>query len=150
LLDLDKNYYGKDYDIVILSGVTCFLSQKKLKQCFTRIHKVLKTGGLLFIQTNHPDSYFKKAKSNWLQYISYSFSSRISIKFRNSKWQVISEGDINLHTKQKIIKLLKISGFRIKKIYEPLATKEDLKNFPHMWIDEDKIPFHLALIAERI
>ena len=152
LLEIDKNYSVGSYDIVILSGVICFLDKDQLVQSIENIYKILKSGGKLFIQTNHTDSFFKKAKSGWLEYLSDPDTNpeKALLNFNNSKGEVLFHGEVYLHSPKRIKQALIKSGFKILKSYEPLATKNDMKNFPEMWGDEHRVPFHLVLVAEKL
>jgi hypothetical protein len=113
----------------------------------------MKKGSRILIATNHTDSYFKKAKSNWIEYLSEPNPSKKSqeviLKFNNHKNQKIFSGKCFFHQPKLVIELLEKAGFTVIKQYETLASKEDRYNFPKMWIDEDKIPFHLIILAKK-
>ncbi|MEK6888197.1 MAG: methyltransferase domain-containing protein [Candidatus Aenigmatarchaeota archaeon] len=153
LKDVNKMYPESAFDVTILSGVICFLNEHELSDVLRKIYSVTKLGGKLLIATNHTTSYFKKAKSKWIEYLTEPNTKlgtqKSVIYFNNSKGEHIYSGEIYFHTLKNITELLEAAGFLKIKFYEPLATKEDMKHYSKMWVDEGKIPFHLAVIAQK-
>jgi 2-polyprenyl-3-methyl-5-hydroxy-6-metoxy-1,4-benzoquinol methylase len=154
-LDLSNiSHYPKNsFDLVIASGVICFLNEISLSKFFKETFSLLKNGGRLVIATNHTDSYFKKAKSNWIIYKSQPDASKgtqeVELDFRDSKNQNIFSGRCFFHTKKTVIEKLRINHFKEIKSFDLLLLEEERANFCHMWIDEGRIPFHLITIAEK-
>lgn len=71
------------------------------------------------------------------------------INFNTPKREQCFTGEMFFHTPEKVKYVLEKSGFMIHGIYEPLATENDIKNFPYMWGDEKTIPFHLVVMASK-
>ncbi len=151
--DILKMKYKNKFDIVLLSGVPPFFNENQLLKAFNNIYQSLKGGGMLLLTTNHTRSYFENGKSNWLEFLTKPNpslgSQKFKINFYTPDKQKAFTGEAWIHTPEQIKSLLERSGFKIKNIYEPLATKEDLKHFPEMWGDENKIPYHLIIIGEK-
>ena len=153
ILNLKELYKENEFDIVLLSGVPPFFDEAELLSVCKNVFYALKVGGILLLTTNHTRSYFEKAKSNWLGFLTKpdpkSGSQKFKLNFYTPNKQKAFTGEAWIHTPEQIKKILKKSGFQIKSIYRPLASKDDMKHVPEMWIDEDKIPFHLVIIAEK-
>ena len=146
--------YPRDYfDAVVVSGVICFLDQKQLLASLKKLNTITKVGGRILIATNHTDSYFKKAKSRWLEYLSEPNVSKktqeVSINFNNAQNERLFTGRCYFHTPDQVTKTLEKAGFQVTDTYAPLATKEDMSKFSHMWIDENKTPYHLIVIGTK-
>lgn len=152
--NVDKLYSSQSYDAIILSGVICFLDEHQLRQALIKFNSLMKKKGQILIATNHTDSYFKGAKSHWLEYLTEPDVSKgtqeVKLNFNNHENRAIFTGSCFFHTPEQISHILQEAGFEIVQNYEPLATEEDKSHFPHMWVDEDKIPFHLIVIAKKI
>ena len=150
VLNLDSK---SKFDIVLLSGVAPSFDEEQLFVVFEKLYTSLKDEGMLILATNHTRSYFEHAKSNWLEFLTKpnnrSGTQKFIINFYTPDKQKAFTGEAWIHTPEQIKSLLVKSGFRIKSIYEPLATKDDMEHFPEMWGDEDKTPYHFICIAEK-
>jgi 2-polyprenyl-3-methyl-5-hydroxy-6-metoxy-1,4-benzoquinol methylase len=153
LTDIKKSYINKLFDIIIISGVICFLNEEKLLNLLKDVKFLMKPNARIVIATNHADSFLKKANSNWIEYLSKPSISKetqeIKLNFKNHKGINIFSGKCFIHTPEKIISLLRKFGFNLILEQPLLALKKDKMNFSNMWIDEDKIPFHLLIIAKK-
>lgn len=153
LMDVDKLYSTNSFDIIIISGVVCFLDEIQLFECLSKLYTTLKPNGRLLLATNHTDSFFKKAKSNWLEYTSEpklnEETQKVSLNFNNPEGKKLFTGECYIHTPNRIEKTLNKAGFKIISKFEPLATKEILLQYTSMWGDERKIPYHLIVIAQK-
>ena len=151
--DILKTNYKNKFDIVLLGGVPPFFDEDQLLEAFNKSYSALKKEGMLLLTTNHTRSYFENGKSNWLEFLTKPNpslgSQKFKINFYTPNKQKAFTGEAWIHTPEQIKSLLEMAGFGIKNIYEPLATKEDMKHFPKMWGDEAKIPYHLIIIAEK-
>jgi len=154
LLNVHNLYPKNSFDIAILSGVICFLDEYELDSSVENIREVIKDNGKLLIATNHTDSYFNHAKSNWLEYLSEPNPSletqKMSLNFNNHLGQKLYTGECYIHTPKKVIETLINNGFEISAINEPLATLFERVNYPHMWGDEYKVPYHLIVVAKKV
>ncbi len=152
LLNAKNIFKNEKFDIVILSGTTADLTKNQLDRAINGFYGLLKSGGLLLLTTNHADSYFKNARSDWIKFLSKpkNIDSQASkIDFYTPDKKKAFSGKAFIHKPSLIKKLLEKRGYSVVKIYEPLATKKDMKHFPKMWVDEDKIPFHIAFLAKK-
>ena len=153
VFEIEKAYKKHRFDFVLLIGVSCFFDKKKLVECINKVASMLKPGGVLLLSTNHPGSYFKKAKSNWLRYNTVpgkNLSSQVVyIDFYSPKREKVFSGECWMHPVEDIKKAINGANLEVVDVYEPLASQEDLKHFPNMWADEDWIPFHIAFKAVK-
>jgi ubiquinone/menaquinone biosynthesis C-methylase UbiE len=146
--------YPEDYfDIIIISGVLCFLDKQQLFDCINKVYRVIKPDGRLLIATNHTDSFFKKAESHWLKYLTEPDlnldTQRGRLDFIHPNGEKLFTGECYFHTPQRIEEAIQKAGFKIIDKYEPLATKKDMQKYSHMWGDENKVPYHLVVICKK-
>lgn len=147
-------YPANSFDAVVISGVICFLDAEELQDCFNKMYKVIKPERKLLVATNHTDSFFKKAKSPWLDYLTEPDptldTQKLRLYFNHPNGQRLFTGECYFHTPRRVIQSMENAGFEIIAKYEPLATEEDMKQHPHMWKDEVKIPYHLTVVGKKI
>lgn len=151
--DILKMNYKNVFDVVLLSGVPPFFNEKRLLKIFNNVHYALKQQGIMILTTNHTRSYFEGTKSGWIEFLTKPDlnlgSQKFKLNFYTPDKQKAFTGEAWIHTPEQIKILLEKSGFKIRNIYEPLATKDDMKHFPEMWGDENKMPYHLIIVAEK-
>lgn len=153
VLDVENLYDSQQFDIAILSGVPPFLDKDQLPEACRVLHNILKKDGILIMTTNHTRAYFEKAKSNWIEFLSEPDpdlpTQRFEINFFTPDRKKAFTGEAWIHTPQKLIDSVRVAGFKSEQVYEPLATGDMMKHFPDMWVDENRIPFHIAVIAQK-
>ncbi|MBI4163494.1 MAG: class I SAM-dependent methyltransferase [Candidatus Aenigmarchaeota archaeon] len=153
VLELEKFYKKEEFDIVLFSGVPPFFDEHQLLKLCKNGFYVLRKGGTILLTTNHTRSYFEKAKSRWLEFLTEPNtklgSQKFNLNFYTPDKQKAFSGEAWIHTPEQIKKILTESGFQISHVYQPLA-KEEMKHHPEMWGDEDKIPYHLAVVGVKL
>lgn len=153
LLEIDTLYPPDSFDVVVISGLICFLDATQILDAFTKAAHAIKPGGRLMVATNHTRSFFEKGKSNWIEYVGEpdlnAKTQKVHINFYTPEHVPCFEGEIYFHTPEQISIQLQKAGFAEVKMHEPLASVKDMNNSSHMWIDEERIPFHLVVVAQK-
>ncbi|MDP3986942.1 MAG: class I SAM-dependent methyltransferase [Nanoarchaeota archaeon] len=153
LAQVDSLYPVGYFDIAVISGVVCFLDEQQLFDCISKIYGVIKPEGVLLIATNHTDSYFKRAKSHWLEYLTEPDprldTQKLILNFNHPNEERLFTGECYIHTQRRIKEAMQKAGFKVTGEYAPLATRQEMKKHSHMWGNEDKIPYHLIVMGKK-
>lgn len=153
LKDVGRDYKGNLFDVILLAGMPCFLDENQLYKAFNDLSLLLKEGGILLASTFNAEAYFKNAKSNWLIFTSKPdtalLTQETSIDFYNSDGEIAFTGKCYAHTNERLKDAFHRSGLEVYGEHAPIASQEDIKNYLHMWIDEVRVPFHVALLGRK-
>jgi len=146
-----QEYPENNFDIVLLSGIPPCLDESQLYSSSETLAQMLLPGGTLLLTTNHTDSYFQRAQSNWIVFTSDPDPSlptqQGSVNFYTPDGGFAFSGPCYFHTPEQLKNALMAAGLEHISEYAPLASDEDRTHFPIMWIDEARIPFHIAVKA---
>ncbi|MBI4452516.1 class I SAM-dependent methyltransferase [Candidatus Woesearchaeota archaeon] len=151
--DFDKIYQHEAFDVVVWSGMPPFFDEKGLYRSIEQLANLLSADGKLLVTNLHTDAYFKRAKSNWV-ILTSELDSKLdtqqgSLDFYTPDKRLAFSGPTYFHTPLQIKKAISAANLEIREEHAPLASQEDIKHFPRMWVDEVRIPFYYAVIGVK-
>lgn len=138
-------------DVAFSSLVYVGLSPSQMARANEEAFSLLKDGGRFLVGLPHPMIYIKDLKTQWISYpVSNDYYRKsFPITLRSGDGRSFGPFLQTNYTVSEYVRSGLSAGFQLADIYEPLATEEDMNNFPKMWGLEDTIPAYLILVFEK-
>ncbi len=150
---LEQHYLKYSFDIAMLCGVISSFSEEELFKNLSALTHLIVDDGVICIATQHMDAFESKAQSRWIEYKSETNgedTQAVVLRFNTYNGDPLFDGSCFIHSERRIRDAMAAAGFRLDKTIAPLATRQDMLQFSHMWGDEAATPYHLILVGCKI
>lgn len=150
--DITNIHFIKDasMDKALSVNVVPHLTFERMLKANQETFRILKKGGEFVFAAPNPEIYTKKPRTGWINYDKEQF---VFEKNKKSSIELFScnknsfHADVYPHSMQEYTQALEEAGFRIVALIKPLATREDINQFPEMWGQESEFPFYVVFKA---
>jgi ubiquinone/menaquinone biosynthesis C-methylase UbiE len=153
VLNLTSRFKKEKFDLVVSVLVFPYFNKNNLVKAIKQTYTVLKKGGEFILAIPHPFLYVLKPKTNWVKFLynkfNYFDSTTVKIRLFDKNKKGFST-DVYHNTLYHFINSLLNVGFQLIKILETRPSKKDLKTYPYMWGEENRVPFYLIIKAKKL
>lgn len=143
-----------NYDVAITLMTHLYLDEKEFVQSIKNVYKALQNGGTFIYANIHPCRILLSQEQKGavllnrdkeIDYFKIQKLSSSIISTTNAK----SITNYYNHPLEFVLNTMIEVGFKIKKIYEPQATKQEIQKYRQILSNENRLPSYLIVQCEK-